>query len=59
MQNWYFNLLGAMATCTKSKIDKTSAGYDTEELILSKDTFGYLVSCKQCIHGIVREIIPG
>jgi hypothetical protein len=48
-----------MATCTRSRIDIASAGYDTEELILSKDTFGYLVSCKQCIHGIVREIIPG
>ena len=45
-----------MATCAKSRID---LGYGTEELILSKDTFGYLVSCKQCIHGIIREIIPG
>ena len=26
-----------MATCTKSRIDIASAGYDTEELILSKD----------------------
>ena len=48
-----------MATCTRSRIGIASAGYDTEELILSKDTFGYLVSCKQCIHGIAREIIPG
>jgi hypothetical protein len=46
-----------MAQCTKCGIDITSAGYDTEELILPRDTSGYSVSCKQSktILGIVQE----